>query len=203
MYKKAKRLRMKHTIKSIATIQSGHTFRSKIANDPQGNARVLRISELRVYPHVEAAELPLVQWDMAKTSALIKPTDVIMPARGQYYGAKLVQLHEPVLASNQLHILRIQDNAVLPEYLCWALNQDGVQQSIAGSLRGTGIPQLNKKNLGEVQVTVPSLETQKKIIVLQAVWEQEQQLTQQLLDNRETMLKGMFQHLLNDQSRQA
>ncbi len=35
---------------------------------------------------------------------------------------------------------------------------------------------------------------------LNELWEKEQQLTQALLSNRETMLQGMFQHLLMEKS---
>jgi restriction endonuclease S subunit len=51
-------------------------------------------------------------------------------------------------------------------------------------------------SLGALPVPVPSLETQRKILALQRLWEQEKQLTEQLLHNRETMLASIFQHLL-------
>jgi restriction endonuclease S subunit len=50
--------------------------------------------------------------------------------------------------------------------------------------------------LGALPVPVPPLETQRKIVALQRLWEQEKQLTERLLHNRETMLAGIFQHLL-------
>lgn len=59
------------------------------------------------------------------------------------------------------------------------------------------MPLLSKHSLGALKIPLPRLETQQKIVELQQLWEQEQQLTQQLLNNRETLLKGMFKQLLH------
>ena len=52
----------------------------------------------------------------------------------------------------------------------------------------------------ELELAIPDLSTQQKILHLNELWEKEQQLTQTLLNNRETMLQGMFQHLLMEKS---
>ncbi|MGK6717919.1 hypothetical protein ACKU3I_022310 [Serratia marcescens] len=56
-----------------------------------------------------------------------------------------------------------------------------------------------KTSIGnEIKLNIPSIETQKKILHLNQLWEREQALTQALLMNRKTMLQGMFQQLLNE-----
>lgn len=67
----------------------------------------------------------------------------------------------------------------------------------AGS-QGTNIVMLNTKVAKELKLEIPTLATQEKILYLNKLWEQEQQLTQALLKNRETMLQGMFQNLLKE-----
>ncbi len=67
----------------------------------------------------------------------------------------------------------------------------------AGS-QGTNIVMLNTKVAKELKLEIPTLATQEKILHLNKLWEQEQQLTQALLKNRETMLQGMFQNLLKE-----
>ncbi len=129
-------------------------------------------------------------------ATLLEPGDIVIPARGEHYQAVSFALPEPTLASSQLLTLRVTSDTVLPGYLCWALNQPGPQHTLRNESRGSNIPLLTRQSLGAVQVPLPPLATQQKIIELQQLWEQEQQLTQQLLDNRETLLKGMFQQLL-------
>lgn len=58
------------------------------------------------------------------------------------------------------------------------------------------MPMLNKQSLGALPVKLPPLATQQKIVFIQRCWEQEKQLTEQLLSNRELMLDGIFQQLL-------
>ena len=59
---------------------------------------------------------------------------------------------------------------------------------------------LNAKLAKELELAIPDLSTQQKILHLNELWEKEQQLTQTLLNNRETMLQGMFQHILMEKS---
>ncbi|MDF5159509.1 restriction endonuclease subunit S, partial [Vibrio parahaemolyticus] len=68
----------------------------------------------------------------------------------------------------------------------------------AGS-QGSAMAVMLKTSIGnEIQLTIPSIERQKKILHLNQLWEKEQALTQALLTNRKTMLQGMFQQLLNE-----
>ncbi|MEE7593975.1 restriction endonuclease subunit S, partial [Escherichia coli] len=68
----------------------------------------------------------------------------------------------------------------------------------AGS-QGSSMDVMLKTSIGnEIKLNIPSIETQKKILHLNQLWEREQALTQALLMNRKTMLQGMFQQLLNE-----
>lgn len=66
--------------------------------------------------------------------------------------------------------------------------------------QGTSIAMLSTATAKDLQLEIPSLETQQKILHLNQLWEQEQQLTHALLKNRETMLQGMFQQLLKEKN---
>ena len=91
---------------------------------------------------------------------------------------------------------------ILPEFLCWSLNRPEMQHWIsegAGS-QGTSLVMLNATTAKALQLNIPTLAIQQKIMRLNELWEKEQQLTQALLSNRETMLQGMFQHLLMEKS---
>ncbi|KZZ49718.1 hypothetical protein A3759_26000 [Thalassolituus sp. HI0120] len=66
--------------------------------------------------------------------------------------------------------------------------------------QGSSIPMLSTSAAKELKIEIPNIETQYKILQLNKLWEQEQQLTQALLNNRETMLQGMFQQLLKEKN---
>lgn len=183
------------SLSTLASICSGFPFRERIKHVNTGDVRVLQIRDLRLNPVLEAANLPLIKSPKGRVNFL-EPGDIVIPARGEHYHAVNFTLSEPTLASSQLLTLRVTSDIVLPVYLCWALNQPESQHTLRNESRGTNIALLTRQSLSMVKVPVPPLATQQKIIGLQQLWEQEQQLTQQLLNNRESMLKGMFQQLL-------
>ena len=53
-------------------------------------------------------------------------------------------------------------------------------------------------SMNDFLIAVPSLDTQRQIVALNRLWEQEQVLTQKLLQNREQMMQGVFQQLLKE-----
>lgn len=207
---------MKHTknlmrLADIADIRMGFTFREKIEeNSANGNAHIAQIKDSRVAwedtnsNNLLISQLPLIQWE-GKNKAFIEPGAILLPARGAkgsgYFRASFLVADEkcnlPVVVSSQFMIITPK-KGVLPDFLCWSLNQPAIQYHLtegAGS-QGSNIVMLNTKLAGELQLHIPSLKTQHKILHLNQIWEKEQKLTQALLKNRENMLQGMFQQLL-------
>ncbi|MEG7521823.1 MAG: restriction endonuclease subunit S [Chromatiales bacterium] len=187
---------MRKPLYTIANIRAGHTFRGKINEDPTGNLPVLQIKDLKDRAMLTADQLPRINWQGAKEAATVKPGEILLPARGEYYRASILRGDEPVMAASQLYVLRITSKQIVPEYLNWYLNQSVAQHYFLTHRSGTSMPMLNKQSLGALPVAVPTLATQEKIVSVQRCWEEEQQLTKQLLANRERMLNGIFQQLL-------
>ena len=125
----------------------------------------------------------------------------MLPCRGEYLKAHYFVGYQdqskalPLIVSSQFLILMPNQN-VLPEYLCWYLNQPNVQYELRKESQGSKMPMLSVSTVSQFEVEVPSLDIQQRIIELNRIWEQEQILTQQLLKNREQMMMGMFKQLL-------
>jgi restriction endonuclease S subunit len=193
---------MRKTLQSIAKIRSGYTFRQKITEVTEGNVHILQIGDLRRQhtelqrSELQADILPKVNWQDGN-SALLPTPSVVVPARGEYHRASLFNGTAKVIASSQLHIITITDMKVLPTFVCWAINQKSSQHYLANEARGSNIPSISINSLASMEIQIPTIETQQRIIELQQLWEQEQQLTRQLLSNRKVMLEGMFQQLLS------
>lgn len=187
-------------LNKLADIRAGHTFRGRIVEDPSGNIPVVQIKDLKDQTRLAADQLPRMNWPGGKTAdrsvATVHPGDILLPARGEYYQASMLGGNEPVIATNQLFVLRLTSKAITPEYLSWYINQSTAQKYFLTHRGGTSIPMLNKQSLGALPVVVPPLAIQEKILVIQRCWEEEKRVTEQLLTNRENMLKGVFQRLL-------
>lgn len=193
----------------IAEIRSGFTFRGKIEEVATGNAYVIQIKDLRKKQAesgttlVNPAFLPQVIWE-GRAKALVEPGTVLLPSRGGYFRAAYTSdevTDRPVIASSQFIIIRPKSSIILPGFLCWSLNRPSMQHYLEEiASQGTSIAMLSTATAKELKLEVPSLETQQKILHLNQLWEQEQQLTHALLKNRETMLQGMFQQLLKEKN---
>ncbi|EJV9423780.1 TPA: restriction endonuclease subunit S [Vibrio vulnificus] len=201
-------------LSDIADIRTGYTFREKVdeVEESIGTARIAQIKDVREIAEtsnsflLDPSQLPAIDWQ-GKDKALVDSGTVILPSRGSrggYFQASCVMQSSgdalPLVVTSQFLVITPKAD-VLPEFLCWSLNQPAIQFLLsegAGS-QGSAMAVMLKTSIGnEIQLTIPSIETQKKILHLNQLWEKEQALTQALLTNRKTMLQGMFQQLLNE-----
>jgi hypothetical protein len=187
---------MHKPLRNLADIRLGYSFRTKIENDPKGDIRVLQISDIRSAAALDPGALPLVHWAVNSDPPLLQRGDVVMPARGDHYDAFVIESDEPMVASGQLFVIGPKQAGVRSDYLCWFLNQPESRNYVLKNRAGTSMPSLSRQVLGDLPVTVPSLETQQKILDLAQLWKQEQNLSQQLLANRQKMLDGIYSKLL-------
>ncbi|OOV88797.1 restriction endonuclease subunit S [Oceanospirillum linum] len=199
------------SLAEIASIRTGYTFRGKVTELTEGgNAHIAQIKDARSSweatnrSTLGADQLPRIQWD-GKDKAFVGAGSVILPARGSkggYFRASCITQNNdalPLVVSSQFLIITPND-AVLPEFLCWSLNQPALQYWLAegAGSQGSSIVMLTAKMAKELTLDIPSLETQQKILHINQLWEQEQELTKALLKNRETQMQGMFQQLLKE-----
>ena len=195
-------------LSSVAEIRQGFTFREKVIEIDAGNAHIVQIKDIRQPEQVEWGMqlcpeiLPKMDWQ-GKDQAKIVDDCVLLPCRGEYLKAHYLTVEErsksalPIIASSQFLILTPKPT-ILTEYLCWYLNQTTVQQRLRQGGQGTKILMLSVASMNDFLIVVPSLDTQRQIVALNRLWEQEQVLTQKLLQNREQMMQGVFQQLLKE-----
>lgn len=191
----------------IAEVRTGFTFREKVEELQTGNAHIVQIKDVRslreqTYSQsLYSDDLPRINMP-AKINAPLNIGSVLLPSRGEYYrafyflGRRDKSLDLPVIASSQFLILLPKTAELLPEYLCWYLNQPTTQHELSNKSQGSNISMLTVAKVSSLEIELPSLEKQKQIIQLNYIWEQEQALTQKLLQNRQQMMRGMFQQLL-------
>lgn len=193
-------------LSDLAEIRTGFTFREKVEEVDSGNAHVLQIKDIRSNATdtcgytLFADDLPQIDWQ-GKDNAIVSLECVLLPCRGEYLKAHFFvgsQNHAkalPLVVSSQFLILEPK-HSVLPEYLCWYLNQPHVQYELRKESQGSKMPMLSVSTVSQFEVEVPSLDIQQRIIELNRIWEQEQILTQQLFENRKQMMKGIFKQML-------
>ena len=194
-------------LSSVAEIRQGFTFREKVIEIDAGNAHIVQIKDIRQPEQAWGMQLrpevlPKMDWQ-GKDQAKIVDDCVLLPCRGEYLKAHYLTVEEcsesalPIIASSQFLILTPKPT-ILIEYLCWYLNQATVQQRLRQGGQGTKILMLSVASMNDFLIAVPSLDIQRQIVALNRLWEQEQVLTQKLLQNREQMIQGVFLQSLKE-----
>ncbi|WP_396587737.1 restriction endonuclease subunit S [Bermanella sp. R86510] len=196
----------KKSLSELANIRTGYTFRGKVEEISDGNAHLLQIKDARLQREenksdiIDAPSLPQINWE-GKQNAFVDSGTVLLPARGGYFRSSLFTGGDslPIVASSQFILITPYNDTVVPEFLCWSLNRPLTQRYLEDiASQGSNISMLSTATVKDLKIEIPSVETQFKILHINKLWEEEQKLTQALLNNREIMLQGMFQQLLKE-----
>jgi len=178
----------------IANIRNGLAFRGRIENDDSGDALVLQASDLFQHNKPDASQLVCVQLGKKASRYKLRIDDVVFTARGHRQLAFRPQLESPRLNGPRLNgktglpvitafgliMITANQKKVLPAYLHWVLNTKPVQYRIDKFTEGTNMSFISEKNLADVEIPVPPLETQNNIAQLLAMQEKREQLRQQI-----------------------
>ena len=91
------------------------------------------------------------------------------------------------MAASSIYLLRLKTDEVLPEYLAVYLNSNFAQKQIKEKITGVVISAMLRNDVKELEIIIPSLEVQKKIITIyfnslrhQKLLRQKQLLTNQI-----------------------
>lgn len=120
----------------------------------------------------------------------LKDGDVLFAAKGTKNFATVYEHHnEPAVASTSFFIMRLTNKNLLPEFLAWFLNSQPTQTLLKGQAIGTSIPSISKQVLENLEIAVPSIETQKAILQITQLRNKEKSLKQKIETLREQQIQ--------------
>jgi hypothetical protein len=159
----------------VAEVQMGYPFRSRLEHDPQGDVAVIQMKDIddANLLHPEAAVR--VALPKGKSHHLLRAGDLLFRSRGRSNGA--AQVREgigPAVLSAPMLLIRPRD--VLPAYLCWYVNAPATQVKLAAASAGTSVRMISAEALRGLDIPLPSLAAQQRIVQIAALAEREQTL---------------------------
>lgn len=95
-----------------------------------------------------------------------------------------------------LLILRIKNKNVSKGYLSWYINQDGFQNEIKTRIEGTTLPYIGRKDVMDLNIKIPNLETQRKITELFVLRTQEKKVLNQIQDKKDLLINQVLKNSL-------
>ena len=176
---------MRTELKSIAMVQMGYSFRTRLEQMEAGEIAVIQMKDLTDRNRVDCGGLMRIDMEKLGEHHLVRPGDLVFRSRGMVTtSAILTEDPGPAVVAAPLLRIRVMHRNVLPEYLNWFINQRPAQAFLASHAKGTGQQMISKPALESLEVLVPSLDRQKAIAELAALGESEQNLMKNLAEKR-------------------
>lgn len=172
------------------TIHTGYTARGRLEPTATGGVLAIQLRDISPDGFIDPERLARVQLDGLADRYFVRTGDVVFRSRGERNTASALneRLQEPALAVLPLMVLRPKRDVVTPEYLAWAINQPPAQRHFDVAARGTNIRMIPRSSLDDLELDVPDIATQKKIVAVDALAERERELSQLAADTRRKMM---------------
>jgi hypothetical protein len=180
--KEAKRV----ALQELGEIRGGHVAAAEPAAPGVRDAcRALRIADLGDNGAVDWTGLARVVPMVADDRFTVREGDVLVPLRSSRVSAFVARgVPSQTIAVGQWAIVTTTAD-VQPEYLAWYLTHPATARAIRALVVGSSLPFLPLSALRELEVVVPDLAVQRRIVRIQTLHQREQRLEQQLAQARE------------------
>ena len=162
---------------------------------PYGDVSYLQIKDLlSESPEKTASKVTL---SPKNERYLLAKGDLLFAGKGTTYLCKVFDLDIPAIASTTLYIIRLASKDILPDYLCWYLNQPNVMAMMKAQQVGTGTPLIHKQVIEDFVIPVPNLDTQQRIVELAKLQAKEKELYQAIAEKRQLITNQLIMNRLN------
>ena len=187
-------------LSDIARVRSGLLFRESLGHDPKAEYQVIQISDVSDEGFIDWERLNRVDLRKANNDVMVCKGDVLFKAKGAGHTAAVVdKTIGKTIANSQFHIIRVYDKQlIMPAYLAWYINQKQAQQFLHKMSAGSSIMQVSRKNLDELPVIVPDLQTQNTIVKLDGLLKKEKELMQQIQQKHQKLVEAVMLNKINN-----
>lgn len=182
------------TLSSLCTIQSGFTARGRLDPAEHGNVLALQLRDVPPSGDILFNNLTRIQLDPVPEKYLLRTGDVVFRSRGERTTAAVIDASflVPALAVLPLMILRPHPHVLSGAYLAWIINQEPAQRHFEESAQGTSLRMVSRSSLEDLKIAVPSIETQQRILQLDAMAQRERGLAEQLTMKRHELIRRLL-----------
>jgi restriction endonuclease S subunit len=179
-------------LSEVAELQSGYPFRNRVEPVAEGGCRLVQMKDVDGLGGLREDKFARIKPPSNFQSHVLKYGDVLMAGRGSSNPAVtfLAKSGDTIAASN-LFVLRPRRSA-LPDYLAWFLNLPATQSRLGALRAGSSVPFVRLNELRELEVPVPDLELQKRIVEIYKLSLQEEELLARIQTRRRTLVDAML-----------
>ncbi|HOC94183.1 MAG TPA: restriction endonuclease subunit S [bacterium] len=191
---------MKLRISDIASISIGYQHRGRMEPNTDGECRFIQIKDFDESHRLNPENIVRFTPDTDMRKYIVRPGDVLFLSRGHKNWATMLE-YDPgyAVATGYFFILRVKKDInirILPEFLAWYLNQDPARSVILSQARGSHMPLVPMSAFREIEIEVPPVEVQGRIVELSRLQRRERELCAALLEKRQLIVKHVCMNTL-------
>lgn len=184
----------------IADIRLGHPFRGTVKQYDKGDVNVVQVRDTGPTGEINQATLVQTELSTKKQPDWLQNGDVLFVAKGaKHYSALVQQVLEHTVCSPHFFVVRIKaefKDMILPDFLCWQLNQQPAQRYFKATAEGSMYLSIRRQVLENAPIKVLTLEKQKQLTAMHRCAVKEQKVLQKLIENRQQQLEAIAIHAL-------
>ena len=185
------------TLKEICTIRTGFQGKKKEGN----KYKFVNLSDIDEYGEIDFNKLVYFSENEISEKYVLKKDEIIFKklTTAPILASILKEDTDILVPSGHFFILGVQKRfrfKILPKYITWFLNEETTQKKICDLAVGTSMMTIKKSDFEMLEVIMPSIETQLKIVATYELMMKEKQLTKELLENREKHVNAILRNML-------
>jgi hypothetical protein len=188
----------------VQSIDTGFQFRGRVEPHTRGNVAVLQVKDLKVGARFRATVLVSVRIDKDIEPYRVRPGNVLFLSRGHRLSAVAVEedTDGDIIVPNYFYILRPKPS-IVPAYLAWFINSAKSQEQLRLVHKGTHMPIVAKSDFMQLQIDLPSLDVQQRIVAVDGLARREQRLLLELLDTKKTLINQVCAQAASGRARKG
>ena len=127
-----------------------------------------------------------------------KAGDIVVRLRKPNVAVYIDEKSVGLVIPSLMCIVRVKESSVNSAYLAHYLNSTPVRRMLEREIKGTTIPMIKTKDLGNLDVVLPSLEVQNKTVALMRLAAKEIELTEKLKQQKEQFSQAVLDKIVTN-----
>lgn len=183
----------------IATVKTGLVLSRKAADE--NDISVYEYKQLNLKSINEDGTINLNELDIFRSNEelnenyLTKSGDIIVRLTVPNTAVLISEEQQGLVVPSHFCLIRIDSEKLLPEYLQWYLNSEIVKKQIAKSIMGSVFAAVRSSFFSELQIKVPEISKQKKLVDIYLLAKREIILLEALKNEKGQFYKKILRDL--------
>lgn len=180
-------------LENISLIKTGQLFKTALRNQEDGNIGVILPKNLTENGVLDTDNITKIQLGEAQQKQFLENNQIIFKAKSAKPLAAIIKDSRiNMIVSHHFLVITIETEIVLPEFVCWYINQPPAQEHFSRNATGSTVSMINKRVLGELEIPSIDIKSQERIINMHNTFLKEKGLTENMLKLKEQTISQLL-----------